>query len=568
MSMQLFSLNLGTTGSSGGGVADGKNIRTTRFISISSGTSGTVTLPPSSTVVLDDFGGTVDAVVTTITGGKPNTVHAVTAGGTVVSTTFDASGNWVFSGTPSAYPVAIVYRVQQLLANFDDTSSSIWGEVDAFPVGVGSGTPGGLNTQLQYNNSGAFAGDTAVTDGSGNLSATSIALGSLTASRAVVSDGSKFLISSATTATELAFVSGVTSAIQTQLNGKQAGSNIYYFGDGSDGNVTISTAVTLTRDMFYNNLTLTAGCVLKPASFRIFVSGTLDISNAPTGAIQMTGGNGGAGVVTGAGGAAGTALATGSGIFTSTVAVAGSAGGVAAGTAGGGGGTGNGIEGGGTAASGAGGAGSGGAGGASGAGVAPLVPVSIRKFDTVFFGLVGGAFTPFRGGGGCASGGGGGGGGATTGGGGGGGGPAGGIVYISAATIARGTNTNPGIIQCKGGNGGAGATPSGANSGGGGGGSGGAGGWIFLAWGALTGSTITGAIDVSGGAGGTGGSASAGGVAGGAGGGAGGSGRASLIDLAAGASTESAPTNGISGSAQSAGVGGAGASAQIMQVNL
>lgn len=43
----------------------------------------------------------------------------------------------------------------------------------------------------------------------------------LTASRAVVSDGSKVLVSSATTATEISYVNGVTSSIQTQLDGKQ-----------------------------------------------------------------------------------------------------------------------------------------------------------------------------------------------------------------------------------------------------------------------------------------------------------------------------------------------------------
>jgi hypothetical protein len=42
----------------------------------------------------------------------------------------------------------------------------------------------------------------------------------LTASRAVASDASGYLTSSATTATELGYVNGVTSAIQTQLNGK------------------------------------------------------------------------------------------------------------------------------------------------------------------------------------------------------------------------------------------------------------------------------------------------------------------------------------------------------------
>lgn len=44
----------------------------------------------------------------------------------------------------------------------------------------------------------------------------------LTASRAIVTDGSSDLAVSATTSTEIGYVSGVTSAIQTQLNAKQA----------------------------------------------------------------------------------------------------------------------------------------------------------------------------------------------------------------------------------------------------------------------------------------------------------------------------------------------------------
>lgn len=46
-------------------------------------------------------------------------------------------------------------------------------------------------------------------------------LAALTASRAVVTDGSGFLTVATTTSTEIGFVNGVTSAIQTQLNNKQ-----------------------------------------------------------------------------------------------------------------------------------------------------------------------------------------------------------------------------------------------------------------------------------------------------------------------------------------------------------
>ena len=51
------------------------------------------------------------------------------------------------------------------------------------------------------------------------------ALVPLTANKAVASDGAGGLVASATTDTELGYVSGVTSAIQTQLNGKQATGN-------------------------------------------------------------------------------------------------------------------------------------------------------------------------------------------------------------------------------------------------------------------------------------------------------------------------------------------------------
>lgn len=52
--------------------------------------------------------------------------------------------------------------------------------------------------------------------------ATSITSSNLTASRALVSNSSGKVAVSAVTSTELGYLDGVTSAIQTQLNGKQA----------------------------------------------------------------------------------------------------------------------------------------------------------------------------------------------------------------------------------------------------------------------------------------------------------------------------------------------------------
>lgn len=128
MRFNPFTGNFDLTGGTSGAATYGdKYVRTTRFESIGSGTSGTVTLPTSSEVVLDDFGGTVDAIVSQISGGKPTYRSATTTSGEVIATTFDSSGNWSLTGTPSSYPVAIIYRVRQQLSDFDSTSSNIIG---------------------------------------------------------------------------------------------------------------------------------------------------------------------------------------------------------------------------------------------------------------------------------------------------------------------------------------------------------------------------------------------------------------------------------------------------------
>jgi hypothetical protein len=49
------------------------------------------------------------------------------------------------------------------------------------------------------------------------------------------------------------------------------------FGDGSDGSQTISANTTLTRDMYYENLTVAAGVTLNPGGYRLFVAGTLTL---------------------------------------------------------------------------------------------------------------------------------------------------------------------------------------------------------------------------------------------------------------------------------------------------
>lgn len=56
------------------------------------------------------------------------------------------------------------------------------------------------------------------------------------------------------------------------------------YGSGMDGNVQITSNTSLTRDMFYNNLTIDPGIVLDTAGYRVFVRNSLAM--APTSANQ------------------------------------------------------------------------------------------------------------------------------------------------------------------------------------------------------------------------------------------------------------------------------------------
>jgi hypothetical protein len=52
------------------------------------------------------------------------------------------------------------------------------------------------------------------------------------------------------------------------------------YGSGADGNVTISANTTITRDMYYNNLTIADGIHLNTAGYKVFVRNSLSLSSA------------------------------------------------------------------------------------------------------------------------------------------------------------------------------------------------------------------------------------------------------------------------------------------------
>jgi hypothetical protein len=81
----------------------------TYFTEINNST-GTITKPTNSTILVDQFFGGIDAYVSTIQNGQPAGIFPKTSGGVDVDvTSFNTLGDFVLTGTPSSYPVALIY---------------------------------------------------------------------------------------------------------------------------------------------------------------------------------------------------------------------------------------------------------------------------------------------------------------------------------------------------------------------------------------------------------------------------------------------------------------------------
>jgi len=122
------------------------------FTNITSGTTSTITKPIGSTIVLDRYPEAGDAIiVTTDTNGRPIDTPARTAAGEIITTTFDTAGNYTLSGTPSAYPVSLIYQVTISRANAGNiTQSSIVDKFETYEADEiavdSSGFSGNLST--------------------------------------------------------------------------------------------------------------------------------------------------------------------------------------------------------------------------------------------------------------------------------------------------------------------------------------------------------------------------------------------------------------------------------------
>lgn len=304
------------------------------------------------------------------------------------------------------------------------------------------------------------------------------------------------------------------------------------FGDGSDGTVTISSGTTtLSRDMYYDNLTMSGTGKIVTNGYKIFVRTALNLSAAAAGAIQWNGNVGGnaSGATGGTAGAAQTGGTIGdiSPGGNGTTATTGNGTGGSAGTIGN-------SNGGYSGKGGGGGTGTSGTGGNGSAARTPAVNNNFLRYETNFlFGALLICGGPGGGGGGAGAGDG-----TNVGGGSGAGGNGGGALAIYANIIIKSSSTPASVIQANGGNGGNGGNSAAAGvTGGGAGGGGGGGGWVYIVRNLLVGPTVSALIQANGGNGGNGGNGFGSGATGGAGGDAGSGGRITIVNVLTGAVT-------------------------------
>lgn len=238
-----------------------------------------LTVEPTNVVDTTGTGYTVGTLVANVEGNLAGTANAANQLSTArsISATGDAAWTVNFDGSANATAALTLANTGVTATTYGTTTSVPTIAVDAkgritsasntniaFPVTTVNGFSGTVvlttsdvaeGTNQYFTSARAQA---SITGG-----ASSVVTANLTASRALVSDGSgKIAASASTTATEVSYLAGVTSAIQTQLNSKLNLSGGTLTGGLSGTTLGLSGALTGTSAAFSGNVNITANNIL------------------------------------------------------------------------------------------------------------------------------------------------------------------------------------------------------------------------------------------------------------------------------------------------------------------
>lgn len=144
----------------------------------------------------------------------------------------------------------------------------------------------GVNNQLQLPNVSTqlmLGSDTNLYRSAANTLKTdgNLVIGTLTGSRVLVTDGASQLIASTTTATELGYLSGVTTPLQTQLNAK-----LNKAGDIMTGALQIPAGAVATPSLTFTGST-TAGLSANSGTLSLSTAATERLKISPTGTVSV-----------------------------------------------------------------------------------------------------------------------------------------------------------------------------------------------------------------------------------------------------------------------------------------
>jgi hypothetical protein len=160
--------------------------------------TGAITIPTGATILLDQFPNGVDAFASEIdSNGQPTGIFPKTSLGVDVDVaTFDALGNYTLTGTPSAFPIALIYVLKIKAIDYSNLNINNILEDERMDL-TGRGTAG----RLAF-----FQAENRVES-----------IPAITPQRALVSDANGIPTASTVSDTTLGYLDA-TSSVQTQLD--------------------------------------------------------------------------------------------------------------------------------------------------------------------------------------------------------------------------------------------------------------------------------------------------------------------------------------------------------------